>query len=290
MKDNEILILMNGLNYFIKYIKYDNLKKTYKYRRNDGRQLLKRAIEKYKIPIYPLILDKWKNNIYDYKKIVIFDSGYHEDITKYIKRKNKNCKIILYFWNPIKEENYKALKDSNVDEFWTFDKNDAIKYNMHYNSQFYTQKVQLKRDELINDVLFLGRAKNRAKELLELERKLNSNNVKTNFFIIEDEKDCISYDEYLSFLSKSKCILDFNQAGQIGLSLRPMESLFFEKKLITNNEDIKNYDFYNPNNIFILGKDNIRDIKEFINKPYEKVQKNILNYYDFENWKNRFGE
>ena len=73
-------------------------------------------------------------------------------------------------------------------------------------------------------------------------------------------------------LSQSNCILDYNQEGQVGLTLRPMEALFLEKKLITNNKDIKNYDFYNPSNIFILGENNIEDIKEFINKPYEKVE------------------
>ena len=67
-----------------------------------------------------------------------------------------------------------------------------------------------------------------------------------------------------------------------------MEALFFEKKLITNNKDIKNYDFYNPSNIFILGENNIEDIKEFINKPYEKVEQKIIDYYDFEQWLSRF--
>ena len=67
-----------------------------------------------------------------------------------------------------------------------------------------------------------------------------------------------------------------------------MEALFLEKKLITNNKDIKNYDFYNPSNIFILGENNIEDIKEFINKPYEKVEQKIIDYYDFEQWLSRF--
>ena len=98
----------------------------------------------------------------------------------------------------------------------------------------------------------------------------------------------MSYDKYLELLSESNCILDYNEKGQSGLTLRPMEALFLEKKLITNNKDIKNYDFYNPSNIFILGENNIEDIKEFINKPYEKVEQKIIDYYDFEQWLSRF--
>ena len=90
-------------------------------------------------------------------------------------------------------------------------------------------------------------------------------------------------------IAESKCILDYNQEGQVGLSLRPMEALFLERKLITNNTDIKNYDFYNHDNIFILGEDNINEIKEFINKPYKKIDQDIIDYYDFDQWLNRFG-
>ena len=68
-----------------------------------------------------------------------------------------------------------------------------------------------------------------------------------------------------------------------------MEALFLERKLITNNTDIKNYDFYNHDNIFILGEDNINEIKEFINKPYKKIDQDIIDYYDFDQWLNRFG-
>ena len=65
--------------------------------------------------------------------------------------------------------------------------------------------------------------------------------------------------------------------------------MFLERKLITNNTDIKNYDFYNHDNIFILGEDNINEIKEFINKPYKKIDQDIIDYYDFDQWLNRFG-
>ena len=68
-----------------------------------------------------------------------------------------------------------------------------------------------------------------------------------------------------------------------------MEALFLERKLITNKTDIKNYDFYNHDNIFILGEDNINEIKEFINKPYKKIDQDIIDYYDFDQWLNRFG-
>ena len=61
-----------------------------------------------------------------------------------------------------------------------------------------------------------------------------------------------------------------------------------KKKLITNNKDIINYDFYNSNNIFVLGEDNLDNIKEFIEKEYVEIDEKIINYYDFYEWLKRF--
>ena len=248
-------------------------------------KLLFKLLKKIKI----FILGKWKKEINKYDKFIIFESLYNEKVTKKIKRTKKENKVILYFWNYIDDNNKYILNDKNIDEFWTFDKNDAKKYNMKYNPQFYTKNVKIQDEQNKYDVLFLGRPKTRKKDIIDLEKKLREEGIQTNFKIIENEKDYVSYDEYLKMIAESKCILDYNQEGQVGLSLRPMEALFLEKKLITNNTDIKNYDFYDNDNIFILGEDNINEIKEFINKPYKKIDQDIIDYYDFDQWLNRFG-
>ncbi len=251
----------------------------------NSNSLIFKVLKKIKI----VILGKWKKNIKKYDEFIIFESLYDENISKIIKKNNPQCKIIMYFWNFIDIHNEYILKDKNVDEFWTFDVKDANKYKLKYNPQFYTKEVILENDDNEKtDVIFLGRMKDRKNEILKIETEIKKKGLITNFKIIENEKDFISYDEYLKNVSATKCILDYNQKGQTGLSLRPMEALFLEKKLITNNKDIKNYDFYNPNNIFILGEDNIENIKEFMDKPYEKVEQKIIDYYDFEQWLSRF--
>ena len=86
----------------------------------------------------------------------------------------------------------------------------------------------------------------------------------------------------------SKAVLDIVQEGQIGLTIRTMETLCLHKKLITNNKDIVNYDFYNKNNIFIIGVDSFDDLKLFINTRVGKVDKKILSKYNFVDWVNSF--
>lgn len=278
------IILKNkkDIYFFNKISKKYNIEELYFL--NTDKPLFK-LLKKVKISI----LGKWKNEINKYDKFIIFESLYNEKVAKKIKRTKKENKVIVYFWNYIDDNNKYILNDKNIDEFWTFDKNDAQKYNMKYNPQFYTKNVKIQDEQNKYDVLFLGRPKKRKKDIVDLEKKLKEEGIQTNFKIIENEKDYVSYDEYLKMIAESKCILDYNQEGQVGLSLRPMEALFLERKLITNNTDIRNYDFYNHDNIFILGEDNINEIKEFINKPYKKIDQDIIDYYDFDQWLNRFG-
>jgi hypothetical protein len=40
------------------------------------------------------------------------------------------------------------------------------------------------------------------------------------------------------------------------LIFRVFEALGYKKKLITNNQDITSYDFYNENNIFVITNEN----------------------------------
>jgi hypothetical protein len=74
--------------------------------------------------------------------------------------------------------------------------------------------------------------------------------------------------------------------GQYGLSFRVLK-LWLWKKIITDNEAIKTYDFYNPNNILILNE-NISNLdKAFFEKPYEKIPDEIYYRYTLDSWVNK---
>ena len=290
---SDTIFLVESKKYFFKYIKDDSIKLIYK-DTNKIINIIKKIVYKFNLPLYNLFFGVWKKYIKDYNTVVILDTSYRRQIAKYIKKKNRNCKVIFYYWNIINKDceydvkNYKYLHERYIDEFWTFDKYDANKYNMKYNPQFYTKNINLNNKEKQYDIMFLGKPKNRKEKILKLKTEFEKKDLKLNFRIIEKGEKLVSYDKYLEMLSETKCILDYNQDGQTGLSLRPMEALFLEKKLITNNKEIKNYDFYNSNNIFILEEDNIEDIKEFMEKPYKKIDSKIIDYYNFEQWLNRF--
>ena len=250
-----------------------------------------RLFRKLKIP-KSIFFASWKKKIKKYKKVIIFDNTYDEYLTKYIKKKNPQIKIILWYWNSMVEYNNEniAKDDSYIDEIWTYNRFDAKDYGLKYNPQFYSKKIKSVNTNIQNDIIFMGRDKGRKEELINLKDSFNGLNLQTEFIIIEKEKDLITYDSYIEKVLKSKCILDYGNFEYCGLSLRPLEALFLKKKLITNNKNIINYDFYNNNNIFVLGLDNIAKLNDFINSEYIEIDQKIVDYYDFDNWLKRFDD
>ena len=281
-----IYLKSDDSNIFLKYIDNGKIKKYYKYNYNC---FFMRVIRKLRLD-GKLVWGDWYKTIDKFDLVILGENYYSFNISRYIKKKNKHCRLIVYFWNCINDGYKKILEDKNIDEFWTFDKNDSNSYKIKYNPQFYTKNVKIedKNVQKKYDIVFLGRAKGRKEQILNLENEFKRKGLNYNIRIVENEKDLVKYDDYLDWLSKSKSILDITCNNQVGLTLRCMESIFLEKKLITNNKEIKKYNFYNPKNIFILDEDNMDNIETFLNSPYEKVDQKIIEYYDFESWLKRF--
>ena len=257
--------------------------------------------------------EEWIKKISQFDTIFIHASIIKVPVVKFINNNFPNKRIILWYWNPVR----KTLPmdyTKNLDcELWSFDPYDCKKYGLNYNTQFYFDISKLKDSESCRneiDVLFVGKNKGRLKKLLEIERKLENISLRTYFHIVENSKflkfisvnlynklnyktkynfsESISYENVLELIFNSNSILDIVSKGQTGLTLRPLEALYAEKKLITNDINIKTYDFYNPNNIFVLEDNNFDKINDFLNKNYQTVDDKITEKYQFSNWIKRF--
>ena len=280
---NNVVLNMNPKGFIYKYIKDSNMRSIYRNNINTNSILFK-IILKFYLPGKSYFFGEWKKEIKSVKNIIIFDNGYRTAIAKYIKRKNKNCKIIVFCWNKLEKESPIINNRKYIDEIYSFDIGDVEKYNFKFNNSFYTKDLILNETKKEYDIFFLGQNKNREKKINEIEKACNELKIQHYFKIIKSKFDYVDYDTYLRLLNKSKVVLDITKEGQRGLTVRTMECLFLKKKLITDNKEIKRFDFYRKNNIFILGEDNMEKFKDFIESPYEEVAENIINEYDYKNW------
>ena len=79
--------------------------------------------------------------------------------------------------------------------------------------------------------------------------------------------------------SDSLCILDVEHQAQRGLTMRTIEMIGMQKKLITTNKGIGKYDFYNEDNICIIDKDEPLVPHEFWTREYKPLESDILKKY-----------
>jgi hypothetical protein len=85
----------------------------------------------------------------------------------------------------------------------------------------------------------------------------------------------------------SEAVLDINPESQVGLSARTFEALALNKKLITTNRSIVDYDFYDPRNIYIIDRNNLFVPDSFFNTSYVQPSDSVLDKYSSVNWLKR---
>ena len=66
--------------------------------------------------------------------------------------------------------------------------------------------------------------------------------------------------------------------------MRTIEMIGMNKKIITTNQTIKEYDFYNPNNICVIDRNNININTNFFDAQYEPLSDQIYIKYSLEQW------
>ena len=233
---------------------------------------------------------------------------------KTIKILKKTCrsKIAGYIWDGIRPHFVNNLQKSRVllNNLYSFDKNDILNYP-NLEMQFYTNfsaynKTIIPYSERNIDLFYIGGIggkKTEQRRDLMLTKFLNNleGNLDINVFIHDDEESLklesksIKYTKkYLSLwdslekTKNAKCVLDLCKNHHIGLSFRFFDCLSTETKIITNNKDVINYDFYLPENIMIVDFEkkilNNNQFKDFIERPYKKLPENIISKYRIDLW------
>lgn len=200
--------------------------------------------------------------------------------------------ISLWLWNPIKNNskvirNLELLKNLGV-KCSTFDSEDAKTLDLNFLNTFYNMNVKNFADgdfDIKYDFYFLGAAKDRGDIISDLEERLSA--YKCLFIVPSLPSRYITYAENIKNIRSSKCIVEIVQHQQYDITLRPLEAIAYGCKLITNNIHIKEYPFYTSNNIFVWGIDNIEDLDDFLNSPYEVLDREIVEKYDINYWLDR---
>lgn len=233
------------------------------------------------------------------KLVILMASKKSQYVAKALQLIPIRGRKVFYYWDCV-QSGYAPRPDTLSSlkwELWSFDPGDCQKYGMQYNPQFYF--IEDAQDNMANHsraAFYVGNDRGRYAKLDKIRNEIESVGYVADFHIVADESSTdvenrryaerMEYSEVLEHISAAKTIVEVTMEGQTGLSIRGVECLFCNKKLITNNSYIVNEAFYNPQNVYVM--DGGRDISEFLESDYKPLPEELVNQYEFSSWIQRF--
>ena len=266
---------------------------------------------RYNIKLYrPKIKDYYMSVLkngkdYDYVFVIKSEALNKEILTAY-RNHYKNAQFILYLWDALDNIPDGKLKTEFYDKVFTFDPVDAEKFGLKLRPLFFRKEYAKQPDiseEYDYEAAFIGTAhtirplvvKKIEEQCKEMGKKCYSYFFLSHIIVFLynkfvnpvyrniKKKDImfkpLSVEQINEVYSKSKCIIDVEHIAQHGLTMRTIEMVGMQKKLITTNKNIKKYDFYNENNICIIDRKEPVVSKKFLDSEYVQIEKSVLERY-----------
>ena len=250
-------------------------------------------------PLYRASLDRYHRNIISqsssikYDKVFFITTHFFSiDNLKYLRNSQENAEFISYHWDPLSHYNYLGTV-SFFDRTYSFDSVDCKKYGFKYLPLFASgiyDNIEQKEHDI--DIYTVASLSGTQRYILAQQFKdyCISNDIKFYFhlkvtpinylkillqgLVPKDVSLRILEPEVMrDIVTRSRAVLDIRNHQQSGLTMRVIENICIGKKIVTTNEHIINESFYDKNQIFLLGKDNIDDLKAFIYSEYKPRQR-----------------
>ncbi len=202
--------------------------------------------------------------------------------------KREDIVMVLLLFDPVKMRH--GSRRRKYDHFqgknglvMTFDFEDSKEYGYHLMRSYYSMRKPDYRGPAEEAVYFCGFDKGRLETICRIYDRLKSNGIECRFHVNMNgrsspllradrssiiENRMIPYPEVINQLAGCSCILDITQKGQTGVTVRYYEAVCYNKKLLTNNPNVGNLPFYDPEFMQIFDDPDGIDV-EWIKRPVE---------------------
>lgn len=210
-------------------------------------------------------LTQYDFNEYDENDIVLFNSAlmhyYSAGYLRRMRKRIKNAKFILYIIDPMPEEaggvwGRITQMQGEFDKILTAHPYNTKHYGFQYLPYIYTPPALVTVKQEPKDLFFCGTIDDQRydmiKHFLEICRQKDVS-YEAHLFKAEkyekiEDKDVyyglIDYDENVSKALYCNCILEIVRENFVGFTQRYYEAVVFNKKLLTNNPNIKELEYY----------------------------------------------
>jgi hypothetical protein len=271
-----------------------------------------RGLMKNKIMSYYLkIFEKAAEKEYDYIFVVNIEAMLPE-LLAILRKQQPGAKFVLYMWDSIQNKKQTLESLPFFERVCSFDPNDAKNIpGVTFRPLFYIDRYAQNRtlcSQVDTDLTFIGTVHSDRYSLIEeLKKQMKGLGLSSYFFMFfpssilflykklkeikfrraklsEFEFKPLSQSDTLQHIMSSNVILDIQHPAQTGLTMRTIEILGADKKLITTNADIVNYDFYDSQNILLIDRHNPVINRLFFETDYKSVNADVKYKYSIEGW------
>ncbi|MGI9551900.1 MAG: hypothetical protein ACR2MT_11920, partial [Aurantibacter sp.] len=258
------------------------------------------------------IIGSLKEGHYDYVLFLNLEAISEKDLLE-LKKNQPKAIFIMYMWDSVKNKKHTASLLPYFSLKHTFDKDDSV--NSAYKAFNFRPLFFL--DEYRNlgkgvakdvDLLFVGTVHSDRYQLLMKIRKLcEEMGKKIDFFMFFQSKKLfytrkasdksfsgarmadfhftpLPKDQLIKKLESCKVVLDIQHPDQTGLTMRTVEMIGAQKKIITTNHNIKDYDFYDSRNICCIDRNHIELNSSFFETDYETLDSQVYHQYSIDGW------
>ncbi len=237
-------------------------------------------------------------------------------VRKYLRSR----RIAIFTWNPVIDHSQtRWIRHLHIAQLkrlgrvFTFDPGDASRHGLTLVDQVYRRVDSLRAPVPQDiDIYFLGKDKGRFAQLEALGARWRRLGLRTLLQVIEEpdeshpaseavalRREALAYRENIALIHRARCLLELTQANQTGLTIRCLEALFFDRKLITNNPAVRALALYHPARFFVLGEagvdgadgsdgstapDDAERLLAFLAAPLPPPDEAALAAYAFDRW------
>lgn len=199
-----------------------------------------------------------------------------------------------------------ALKTVRWDLVLSYDLDDCREFGFQYLGLTYYSGFPVLREKLpvTSDLFFVGMHKDKGEQrdqvIYEIYRRCREQDLRCDFTLFRGNSREIPegmhdrrlrYSEVLQRARQSNCILEMVQSGQTRQSIRYFEAVTMDRKLLTNNTNVRELPYYDPDKMKVFSS--VEEIDpEWIREPMAEgyhyqgefssahISKTIDNYLD----------
>lgn len=251
--------------------------------------------------------------------LVIENTSFKKSFMRFLRDRNPGIKTIWFLWDTFKIQQ-KFHKDyiKLFDKVYTFDRDDAYRYNLSYYPNFYVEPKG--KSNNLYDICFVGSANSsvtsfRIEAIAKIKKQCDALGLRSYFYVKVEPRTksknvfkrifryfvpCrydkmlekyyakgflhtkgLSQNEFNDVIRDSSAIIDLSYPDRQGMTINAIAAIASGKKLVTTNYKIEQEPFFHFNNILIIDQSNpVIDIGR-LKLPMTPVN---VDYLRMENW------